>query len=102
MAVCGIGAPQGTVLSAFLFTVYTSDFSYNTETCHLQKLSDDRASVGCTKGGREEEYRDLVECSVEWSSKNQLHLNISKAREMAVNFRRPRSFSVCRECSTSL
>ncbi|KAJ8381521.1 hypothetical protein SKAU_G00022990 [Synaphobranchus kaupii] len=29
------GAPQGTVLSPFLFTTYTSDFSYNSGTCHL-------------------------------------------------------------------
>lgn len=29
--VCSIGAPQGTVLSPVLFTLHTSDFSYNTE-----------------------------------------------------------------------
>ena len=29
--VCSTGAPQGTVLSPVLFTLYTSDFCYNTE-----------------------------------------------------------------------
>jgi len=35
--VSSTGAPQGTVLSLFLFTLYTSDFQYNLESCHLQK-----------------------------------------------------------------
>ena len=39
------GAPKGTVLSPFLFTFYTSDFSYNTDSCHLQNFSDKTASV---------------------------------------------------------
>ena len=41
-----IGAPQGTVLSPFLFTTNTADFKYHTESCHLQKFSDDTAIVG--------------------------------------------------------
>ena len=36
--VSNTGAPQGTVLSPFLFTLYTSDFRYNSKTCHLQVL----------------------------------------------------------------
>uniref|UniRef100_A0A8C5DDN1 BACK domain-containing protein n=1 Tax=Gouania willdenowi TaxID=441366 RepID=A0A8C5DDN1_GOUWI len=47
--VSNTGAPQGTVLSPFLFTTYTTDFSYCTDTCHLQKFSDDSAVVGCIR-----------------------------------------------------
>ena len=35
------GTFQETILSPFLFTIYTSDFCFNCGTCHLQKFSDD-------------------------------------------------------------
>ena len=43
VVVSDTGAPQGTVLSPFLFTLYTTDFQYNSESCHLQRFSDDSA-----------------------------------------------------------
>ncbi|KAI3365706.1 hypothetical protein L3Q82_010151, partial [Scortum barcoo] len=52
VVVSDTGAPQGTVLSPFLFTLYTTDFQYNSESCHLQKFSDDSAVVGCIREGR--------------------------------------------------
>ena len=51
---------QGTVLSPFLFTTYTADFKYRTESCHLLKFSDGMAIVGHVEGGRVDEYRNLV------------------------------------------
>ena len=48
---CSTGAPQGTVLAPFLFTLYTSDFKYNSESCHIQKYSDDTAVVACVRAG---------------------------------------------------
>ncbi|KAI3361608.1 hypothetical protein L3Q82_013746 [Scortum barcoo] len=53
VVVSDTGAPQGTVLSPFLFTLYTTDFQYNSESCHLQKFSDDSAVVGCIREGEE-------------------------------------------------
>lgn len=41
--VCSTGAPQEIVL----FTPYTSDLRFNSESCHMQKVSDDTAIVGC-------------------------------------------------------
>ncbi|XP_036395492.1 upstream-binding protein 1-like [Megalops cyprinoides] len=43
---CSTGAPQGMVLSPFLFTLYTSDLCHNTSNCYIQKFSDDTAIVG--------------------------------------------------------
>ena len=59
--VSSTGVPQGTVLSPFLFTLFTSDFNYCTESCHLQKFSDDSAIVGCIKKGEDSEYRTVVD-----------------------------------------
>ncbi|TWW53956.1 hypothetical protein D4764_0170350 [Takifugu flavidus] len=74
------GAPQGTVLFPFLFTTYTADFQYHSETCHLQKYSDDTVIVGCVENGQEDEYRDLVESFVRWSRENLLQLNVTRRR----------------------
>lgn len=86
--VCSTGAPQGTVLSPFLFTLYTSDFSYNSESCHMQKFSDDTSIVGCIRDGQEFEYRNLVNDFVQWCRLNHLQLNATKTKELVVDFRR--------------
>ncbi|KAI3375448.1 hypothetical protein L3Q82_003695 [Scortum barcoo] len=48
-------------LLAFLKFFLTTDFQYNSESCHLQKFSDDSAVVGCIREGEEGEYRTLVD-----------------------------------------
>ncbi|CAM4572459.1 unnamed protein product [Leuciscus chuanchicus] len=83
-----IGAPQGTVLSPFLFTLYTSDFSYRTPSCHIQKYSDDTVVAACVRGGDEEEYRRVISEFVIWSRHNGLILNTTKTKEMIVDFGR--------------
>lgn len=65
-AVSNSRAPQGTVLSLFLFTLYTTDFSYCSDICHLQKFSDDSAVVGCITEDDEEQYRTVVSNFVMW------------------------------------
>ncbi len=88
--VSSTGAPQGTVLSPVLFTLYTSDFKYNSDLCHMQKFSDDTTIVGCIRNGQEEEYRSLIGDFVAWCRSNSLQLNTAKTKEMVVDFRRPR------------
>ncbi|XP_054866081.1 uncharacterized protein LOC129348770 [Amphiprion ocellaris] len=91
VVVSSMGAPQGTVLSPFLFTLYTSDFHYNSGSCHLQKFSDDTAIVGCVSEGDEREYRMVISDFVDWCEQNHLQLNASKTKEMIVDFRRRRT-----------
>lgn len=76
------------MLCTFLFTIYMSDLTYNSELRHLQKFSDDTAIVGCVEGGLGEEYRDLVDRFDKWCWENPLQLNVVKTKEILVDFRK--------------
>ncbi|KAF7654792.1 hypothetical protein LDENG_00064780 [Lucifuga dentata] len=71
--VSSTGAPQQTVLSPFLFTLYTcSHFNYSSQSCHLQKFSNDSAIAGCINSSQENEHRGVVINFVEWCELNHL------------------------------
>ncbi|CAI5669586.1 unnamed protein product [Oreochromis niloticus] len=84
------GAPQGTVLAPFLFTLYTADFSINSPRCHLQKFSGDSAIVGLITGEDDSEYRQWTLDFVDWCQQNHLLINAGKTKELVVDFRRRR------------
>ena len=46
--------------------------------------------VGCVRNGQEEEYRKLIQDFVIWCNSNYLRLNVTKTKEMVVDFRRSR------------
>ncbi|KAK3547400.1 hypothetical protein QTP86_018902 [Hemibagrus guttatus] len=60
------------VLSQFIFTLYTSDFSYNTN----------------PQARAQERTRLIIKDFVDWCECNHLHLNTSKTKEMVIDFRR--------------
>ena len=65
VVVSSMGAPQRTVLSPFLFTLYTSDFSYNTDSCHHRT-----AIVARVTEGNDLEYRKVIINFVAWCELN--------------------------------
>ena len=82
------GAPQGCVLSPFLFTLFTNDCVSGDQSVRLITFSDDATLIGCIENADETAYREEVQRMVDWCGKNNLVLNVSKTREMTIDFRK--------------
>ena len=82
------GAPQGCVLSPMLFTLFTNDCISHHPSVHIIKFSDDTTVEGLITDQNESYYRGEVEELVDWCSNNNLELNVSKTKEVIIDFRR--------------
>ena len=79
------GTPQGTVISPFIFTLYT-DCKSKHETQKTYKFSDDTAIVDFSES--EQVFEDSVRDFSAWCDQNFLELNVGKTKEMVVDFKR--------------
>ena len=86
--VSNTGAPQGTVLAPFLFTLYTSDFRSSHADCPVIKFADDTALLGLIKYDDDSHYKAEVDCFVRYCNENYLKLNIVKTKELIIDFRK--------------
>ena len=82
------GAPQGCVLSAFLFIVYTNALSQCSSNCKIIKYADDTVVIGLISDNNEDEYRQTISYVSDWCSENYLDLNVTKTKEMILDMRK--------------
>ena len=82
------GAPQGCVLSAILFTVYTSECRSCSQNTVIIKYADDTVIIGLISNDDEQMYRQEVSNFTDWCHDNFLNLNVKKTKEMIIDFRK--------------
>ena len=85
------GAPQGCVLSPFLFTLFTNDCVSGNQSVRVVKFSDNATVIGCVNNANESVYREEVQRLVDWYKNYNLVLNISKTKEMIIDFRKKKT-----------
>uniref|UniRef100_A0A8C9SXC6 Reverse transcriptase domain-containing protein n=1 Tax=Scleropages formosus TaxID=113540 RepID=A0A8C9SXC6_SCLFO len=82
------GTSQGRVLSPVLYSLFTGDrvarYSSNT----VIKFADDTTIVGLITNKNEMAYRKEVRLLAEWCPDNNLSLNVSKTKELVIDFRK--------------
>ncbi len=81
------GAPRGCVLSPLLFMLLTHDCTAKFSSNHIIKFADDTSVVGLISNNDETHYREEVAQLVEWCGANKLSLNVSKTKEVVLDFR---------------
>ena len=71
-----------------LFSLYTADCRSTDESCPLVKFADDTELVGNISNDEDALYHKRTENFVNWCDQNYLYFNVSKTKEMCVDFRK--------------
>lgn len=83
------GSPQGCVLSPLLFIMYTDSCRTSQQGSYLVKFSDDTALLSLLQGAQSGHGSALLQF-VKWCDDNFLDLNVTKTKELIIDFRKNR------------
>ncbi len=83
-----VGAPQGCVLSPLLYSLYTHDCVSSHSSTSIVTFADDTVVLGLISNNDETAYLDEVKRLTSWCQDNCFSLNLSKTKELIVDFRK--------------
>uniref|UniRef100_A0A8C7Q6V0 Reverse transcriptase domain-containing protein n=1 Tax=Oncorhynchus mykiss TaxID=8022 RepID=A0A8C7Q6V0_ONCMY len=84
-------APQECVLSPLLYSLFTHDCMARHDSNTIIKFADDTTVVGLITDNDETSYREEVRDLAGWCQNNSLSLNVTKTKEMIVDYRKRRT-----------
>ena len=86
--VTNTGAPQGTVLAPFLFSIYTDSCRSSSENIFIIKYADDTSIQALIRNNSDlNNFHSQVSLFVQWCIDHFLDLNVPKTKELIFDFR---------------